>query len=443
MADIIDNNETRELIEFYHLGLDTIIQEDFSISCLDGNSFSMEEGGFQPLTEYVVVIELSGISKYQKTIDSFFGIISCVSQNDDRMYFGCGDKISTPTSTTNVDSNNSLEKEEDKNTPFDANYHAVLPAYLDNLIYGEFFGARYCPDHQRYEYNLNLSEEELLIYLGTYFPRSYGESYCLFSSVLSAESIKSGLNGKDCINILDIGCGSGGEIIGLLHALENYLENSIPINIYTFDGNQLVQDILMELVSQFQIGTHTKRRIQVYSNVQRIDGESDIERIKSNVLTFSFDFILCNKMCNELISRAQITDAYHLMCNSFAPLLDVTGLLLILDVTTKEENSSKFYSEILNEQVNNFIIGHSKEYSPLLPISCALHPKCIRPCFTQRKFYISHSQKQNDISKVAYRIVARKTLCDCFIKDVGSVKEIVNESVNNPEDSAFCPLIKI
>lgn len=441
MANIIDNNETRELIEFYRLGLDSIIKGDYSIACLNGKDSSWMDEGYHPSTEYIIVIEKTGIVEYQKTIDSFFSITS-YSPSNNKLFLGGGDKISNPSPIID-DSPNTVSVDEEKNSGLEISTHAVLPAYLDNLIYGEFFGARYCPDHQRYEYNLNLSEEELLIYLGTYFPRSYGESFCLFSSIISAESIKSGLNGKDCINILDIGCGSGGEIIGLLHALENYLENSIPINIYTFDGNQLVQDILMELVSQFQIGTHTKRRIQVYSNVQRIDGESDIERIKSNVLTFSFDFILCNKMCNELISRAQITDAYHLMCNSFAPLLDDTGLLLILDVTTKDDNSSRFYPELLNEQINNYLLEHSKEYSTLLPIACALHPKCINSCFTQRKFYISHSQKQNDLSKVAYRIIARKSLCEEFIKEIRDIKEFVNESNGNVANTAFCPLTQI
>ena len=95
---------------------------------------------------------------------------------------------------------------------------------------------------------------------------------------------------------------------------------------------------------------------------------------------------------------------------------------------------------MLNEQTNKFIMEHNKEFSTLLPISCALHPKCINSCFTQWKFYISHSQKKNDISKVAYRIIARKTLCEKFIKEINPVKEIVNESVNDAGDSAFCPL---
>ena len=151
---------------------------------------------------------------------------------------------------------------------------------------------------------------------------------------------------------------------------------------------------------------------------------------------------MCNKVCNELISRANIPNAYFLVCNSLAPLLDSTGLLLVLDVTTKDANSSKFYPEMLNEQINSFVIGHNDEFLTLVPISCALHPECINSCFTQRKFYISHSQKQNDLSKVSYRIIARKSLSEEFVKEIGNIKEIVNVSNGDAGDSAYCPLIK-
>lgn len=438
MAKEIDNNDTRELIGFYQMGLDSIIQGYYSITCFDGKDSSWIDEGYHPSTEYIIVIEQSGVVQYQKTIESFFGITSFAS-SDNKLYLGCGNRISEPIPNT-VGVQKEIESQDDNNSGFELSSHTVLPSYLDDSIYGEFFGAKYQPDYQRYEYNLNLTEEELLIYLGTYFPRSFGESLCIFSPIIRTETVNSELSKKDCINILDIGCGSGGEILGLLHVLENIKESSIPINIYTFDGNQLVQDILMELVSQFQNATKTKRRIQIYTNVQRIDGISDIDTIKTNVGGLYFDFILCNKMCNELISKGHIKDAYQLICNSFTPLLDINGLLLILDVTTKDEKSSRFYPELLNEQVNKFVIGHSKEFSTLLPISCALHPNCIKSCFTQRKFYISHSQKQNDISKVAYRIIARKTLYEKFMKEIGSVKEIVNESIKDAGDSAFCPL---
>ena len=437
MVKKIDNNDTREHIVFYQMGLDSIIQGDYSIACYDGKDPSWVDEEYHPSTEYIIVIEKSDIIKYKNIIDSFFGIKS-FSSSDNKLYLGCGDEIVKPKPNTDENSRDNTYKDADDNPIFQFSNHTELPLYLDNLIYGEFFSAKYQPDYQRYKYNLNLTEEELLIYLGTYFPRSFGECICLFSPLLKAETFSSELSHKDCINILDIGCGSGGEILGLLHVLEKNEKSGVSINIYTYDGNQLVQDILMELVSQFQKATKTKRRIQIYTNVQRIDSINDIETIVTNVRAFSFDFIMCNKICNELIARAHMTNAYYIICKSLAPLLDSNGLMLILDVTMKDVDSSKFYSEILNEQVNRFIIGSKKEFSTLLPVSCALHPECINSCFTQRKFYISHSQKQNDLSKVTYRIIARKSLCEKIIKEIGNIEEFVYES--NVGNTAFCPL---
>ena len=439
MARNIDNSETKELIGFYQLGLDSIIQGNYSITSLDGKDPSWANEGYLPSTEYVIEIEKSRIVEYQQTIESFFGI-TVFPVSDDKLYFGCGDKINESIPNTDEIISDNSEKNEDNSLSVEISTRVTLPSYLDNLIYGEFFGARYQPDHQLYEFNMNHAEEKLLIYLGTYFPRSFGESLCIFTPIIKSKVINSELSSKDCINILDIGCGSGGEILGLLHVLEDCEDNSIPINIYTYDGNQLVQDILMELVSQFQIATKTKRRIQIYTNVKQIDRSSDIEWIKANSNTFSFDFILCNKMCNELISKAGIRDAYYLMCKAFAPLLDSNGLLLVLDVTTKDEKESKFYSELLNEQTNKFINENNRDFSTLLPISCALHPECIKACFTQQKFYISHSQKKCDLSKVAYRILARKNVCETYIKELGNLKEIVNESNKNLDNLNFCSL---
>ena len=45
MAKEIDNNDTRELIGFYQMGLDSIIQGDYSITCFDGKDSSWIDEG--------------------------------------------------------------------------------------------------------------------------------------------------------------------------------------------------------------------------------------------------------------------------------------------------------------------------------------------------------------------------------------------------------------
>ena len=57
-----------------------------------------------------------------------------------------------------------------------------LPSWLDNFIFGTLC-AEYAPDFQRFEYNLNLQHGDNLKYLGTYFPRSYAETFCIFDNL--------------------------------------------------------------------------------------------------------------------------------------------------------------------------------------------------------------------------------------------------------------------
>lgn len=64
-----------------------------------------------------------------------------------------------------------------------------LPQWLDNLIFDEL-GAKYCRANADMTV-IDWDKNDVLNYLGTYFPRSYAESYCIFSDFL--EDIQSDL----------------------------------------------------------------------------------------------------------------------------------------------------------------------------------------------------------------------------------------------------------
>ena len=53
----------------------------------------------------------------------------------------------------------------------------LLPQWLDNLIFNEL-NAKYCPSFSTMT-NIDDDKEKTLNYLGTYFPRSYAESYTI------------------------------------------------------------------------------------------------------------------------------------------------------------------------------------------------------------------------------------------------------------------------
>ena len=76
--------------------------------------------------------------------------------------------------------------------PISNDSHCIqLPKWIDDLIF-QLMGATYAPSGESREFdsNLDLSKDKLMVYLGTYFPRSYAESYSIWCNLFSNDVIK-------------------------------------------------------------------------------------------------------------------------------------------------------------------------------------------------------------------------------------------------------------
>lgn len=285
----------------------------------------------------------------------------------------------------------------------------ILPHWLDRYIF-ESLGAKYCPEYTRYEYNLDLSKEEIAIYLGTYFPRSYSESFCIYDNLLKNGNYHHIISKHSIINVLDIGCGTGGELVGLITALTKYLPTSITIHIDAFDGNEHSLSVLENIILMMRTQTHHAIDIVTHFKEYALKSKIDTKDVKEQ----SYEFIFCNKMVCELISHDVIpTEAYRKIAKSLCPLLSDDGVFLLLDVTTKDTKAGVFYPLIMNKELNDYVNEHI-EFSTLLPLACSKE-HCRDSCFMQQTFQVSHSRKSNDESKVCYRILCHKELKDKIV----------------------------
>ena len=125
----------------------------------------------------------------------------------------------------------------------------VLPTWLDTIIFDDL-SASYCRQKKDMVV-LEWNRDDIKKYLGTYFPRSYAESFCIFSNYLSKESRVY----KNCqeLSIFDFGCGTGGELIGFIMAVVKHLPNIKKIVIRALDGNTYaLRDLecILEKISQ-------------------------------------------------------------------------------------------------------------------------------------------------------------------------------------------------
>lgn len=352
-----------------------------------------------------------------------------VFADEDSIYWTFGDRI--PTIKAYVKDVESNDTHQDRRT------HTMLPPWLDSYIYNELH-ALYDPRYKRFEFNDDLNEEEAKIYLGTYFPRSYAESFLIFDNLFANTKYRKEVEKKGKLVIFSIGSGSGGDIMGLLIALDKHIKPEINVSIVSLDINTHSLALQRNVIYRFK--NLSSRTIELTQLTDRISGKETFEKYSANAFpSGSIDFLLFSKVGCELHAKELFrgTNVYYELLDSFKTKISPNGLVVMIDVTTKADGV-EFMPTILNRGISRFTSTHH-EFSTLLPISCNKFEKnCCHPCFCQQEFFVTHCKKINDISKICYRIVAHTALCDKVLiyKDCKYIITPSKLSDMNPE--AYC-----
>lgn len=261
----------------------------------------------------------------------------------------------------------------------------TLPQWLDDLIFKEL-KAQYRPRCSNMT-NIDDNMEESLNYLGTYFPRSYAEAYCIFSDYF--QQYDSEFADQEELSIFDFGCGTGGEIFGLLTALSEKRPKLKEIKIVAFDGNQNELRLYEKVLSRCQEKTPFLINNRIIPD--RIDDFYDMSIIES-VVTDEFDIIISFKAICEFVTKQQFEtkNPYLHFVQTFFPKLSQKGIMVIEDVTTINDTSDEWQSKTMDDG--------------LLKANCRV---IARNIWYYQKYTITHSQKSNDISKVAWRLIKK------------------------------------
>ena len=283
-----------------------------------------------------------------------------------------------------------------------------LPSWLDEYIF-KTLHAQYAPNHERFDFNLDLTETDVLKYLGTYFPRSYAESFCIFDNLFRNKAYSSIFHIDGPINIAAIGCGTGGDLMGLLTVIGKYSTLNRPINIIAVDGNSEALSILARIIEKYKQYFKKELSLKIITHTFVDISSFDLSSIG---VSSSLDFVLCSKMICELIAYGcgRNDDAYYDYVMKFLPLLNERGIFYLLDVTTRQKHST-FNPFLLNEQVQR-AMANNNDYVVISPIPCSFfNQTCNNSCFYQKTFSITHSNIRDDKSKVAYKLIAHKDVC--------------------------------
>jgi hypothetical protein len=116
-------------------------------------------------------------------------------------------------------------------------------------------------------------------------------------------------------------------------------------------------------------------------------------------------------------------------------LLSDDGICVLLDVTTKQEHNGTFNPILMNRQVNK-ALSELGGYKTLLPLSCNLYEaNCNIDCFYLQTFSVIHKKHTNDKSKVAYRVIVRKSFGDTIVSPDANVRYVIQ---NNNQRQEYC-----
>ena len=260
-----------------------------------------------------------------------------------------------------------------------------LPKWLDDLIFKDL-GANYCRQNANMT-NIDDDKERALNYLGTYFPRSYAEAYSIFGVFF--QKYNEHYSRKTELIIFDFGCGTGGEIIGLLTAIEEKLPNIKKVEVVGLDGNTYALHLYDKIITEFK--KDTDLRVIGQSNNLKVDDFYDLH-ILDKVLKKEFDLIISFKAICEFVTKEQFEkkNPYEHIAKFRLPKLSDGGILLLEDVTTYNDVSQEWLPKMMDKGLKsigcNIILqndGYNKSYT------------------------ITHSRKSNDVSKVAWRMIKK------------------------------------
>lgn len=260
-----------------------------------------------------------------------------------------------------------------------------LPLWLDTFIF-DTIGARYCcarTDMTVIDWNRN----DVLGYLGTYFPRSYAEAYCLYSAYFKRHF--SAWQGRKRLTVFDFGCGTGGEIIGLLSAIAESLTDVEVVEINAFDGNQHALRFFEQVCDEFAV--HSSMQIRKHVIPFTIDDFYDLS-VLDNVINSTFDLILVSKAVCEFVTKDQFEhkNAYTHLVRFLLPRLTAGGMLLLTDVTSRNQTSQEWLPRMMD--------------AGLAEAGCRVAAR--NEGFNQA-FTVTHSRRVRDVSKIAWRIITK------------------------------------
>lgn len=297
-----------------------------------------------------------------------------------------------------------------------------LPVFLDRLIFSRTGPIKgfYCRMPETVAYNLDADLLHNRKYMGTYFPRSFGESRDIFSKLIRQDMLADTLDRKPVLRILDIGSGTGGNLCGLLLTLEDKGYKG-RVEVVSADGNEIALGFQKHIVDALQ--QQGLSFSLVYRQVHTTFAGNQalfckqLQRVMDNGY---FDFIMAWKTICEYYKHVEYNDGnmlYTGFLDTVADRLTPTGLCVLLDVCTPGFNMGSWIPIRMASEIRRHIQDNGSRLGIVSPISCALWGETCKAenCFKKRVLTVSYSWSLGAVTNVCYYVFAPKPHVRRFI----------------------------
>lgn len=261
-------------------------------------------------------------------------------------------------------------------------YHIDLDLYSYIIEeHGAYYQKQYTGEVR---YNLGNTPDANQRYLGTYFPRSFKEAYEIFGDIFKVLKCFDYFELKDEINILDLGSGTGGQIFGLLRQLNDLINNSLKINIYSVDGNENALNIQKDILEGYWNKSFNKHKIEVEYKLEKFSTGDSIEKFLLNEIPAkSIDIVLSFKFLSELLNID--SQVYANTIKASENILKDDGLLVLADVTAIIPGCYKYIPIVINKNIKQYLNEKNNLLNLVIPLCCFYNiNKCTKnECFFQ------------------------------------------------------------
>lgn len=282
---------------------------------------------------------------------------------------------------------------------------------LEKYIF-EVLGGVYSPSYLEAVDNLGNDEERNLRYLGTYFPRTFVEAYCIYDNIFSNRAVYEKFASLARINILIIGSGTGGDLVGLLSVLNTKFSNK-QIYIYSFDGNKKALSYQRNIVNAFYSYSENNGNIIKGNTYTRVfDKDRTLVKVFEEELGEEFFHIIQSfKFGNELYNSLVNENVFYDLIYIAEEYLDESGIFVMEDVTIKNWDGKYNPCEMTNQVRKYYRKNRNSDLVYVIPKSCAKwNGLCnCKDCFSQVMFGVQY-READEKSKVTFKVFMMKPL---------------------------------